>query len=81
VRRQSKSTKTRTISYGPAALAGPGTIEIEFATGGRMRIARAVDPETLTAATAATPTCVEGEHPYVYLDGIVLKRSWAASPT
>jgi putative transposase len=20
---------------------------------------------------------IEGEHPYVYLDGIVLKRSWA----
>jgi hypothetical protein len=22
-------------------------------------------------------TSIEGEHPYVYLDGIVLKRSWA----
>jgi len=35
-----------------AGLAGPGTIEIEFATGGRMRIAGAVDPATLTAAIA-----------------------------
>ena len=23
------------------------------------------------------PSAIEGEHPYVYLDGIVLKRSWA----
>jgi putative transposase len=22
---------------------------------------------------------IEGEHPYVYLDGVVLKRSWAAT--
>lgn len=36
----------------PAGLAGPGTIEIEFATGARMRIAGAVDPATLTAAIA-----------------------------
>jgi transposase-like protein len=24
---------------------------------------------------------IEGKHPYVYLDGIVLKRSWAGKPT
>src|ERR1700693_3596113 len=34
----------------PAGLAGPGTIEIEFATGARMRITGAVDTTTLTAA-------------------------------
>ena len=37
----------------PAALAGGGTIEIEFATGARMRITGAVDQSTLTAAVAA----------------------------
>ena len=37
----------------PAALAGAGTIEIEFATGARMRITGAVDPAALTAAVAA----------------------------
>lgn len=36
-----------------ADMAGPGTIEIEFATGGRMRISGAVDAGTLTAAVAA----------------------------
>lgn len=40
------------IACAPAGLAGPGTIEIEFATGGRMRITGAVDPATLTAAIA-----------------------------
>jgi transposase len=37
----------------PASLAGPGTIEIELATGARMRITGAVDPATLTAVVAA----------------------------
>jgi transposase len=32
---------------------GGGTIEIEFTSGARMRIAGAVDPATLTAAVAA----------------------------
>jgi transposase len=32
---------------------GRGTIEIEFASGARMRIAGAADPATLTAAVAA----------------------------
>jgi transposase len=36
-----------------AALAGSGTIEIEFAAGSRLRIMGAVDPATLTAAIAA----------------------------
>jgi transposase len=36
-------------SAGPAA---PGTIEIEFATGARMRITGAIDAATLTAAVA-----------------------------
>jgi transposase len=31
---------------------GPGTIEIEFATGARMRITGAVDAAALTAAVA-----------------------------
>jgi transposase len=35
------------------APAGPGTIEIEFATGSRMRITGVVDAATLTAAVAA----------------------------
>ncbi len=35
-----------------AGLAGPGTIEIEFATGARMRITGAVDAAALTAAVA-----------------------------
>src|SRR5947199_4154248 len=34
-------------------VAGGGTIEIEFASGARMRIAGAADPATLTAAVAA----------------------------
>ena len=38
---------------GPAGLIGPGTIEIEFASGARMRIAGAADLATLTAAVAA----------------------------
>ena len=37
----------------PAALAGGGTIEIEFVAGARMRITGAVDQATLTAAVAA----------------------------
>ena len=37
----------------PAGLAGGGAIEIEFASGARMRITGAVDPATLTAAVAA----------------------------
>jgi transposase len=37
----------------PAGDAGPGTIEIEFAAGARMRITGAADPATLTAAVAA----------------------------
>ena len=37
----------------PADLAGLGAIEIEFATGARMRITGAVDTATLTAAVAA----------------------------
>jgi transposase len=36
----------------PAGLVGPGTIEIEFAAGARMRITGAVDPATLTTAVA-----------------------------
>jgi transposase len=38
---------------GPAALVVSGTIEVEFASGARMRIAGAVDPATPTAAIAA----------------------------
>jgi transposase len=43
------------IAAGPpsAELAIGGTIEIEFATGARMRITGAVDAPTLTAAVAA----------------------------
>ena len=37
----------------PAGLAGAGTIEIEFATGTRMRIRGAVDVAALTAAVVA----------------------------
>jgi transposase len=37
----------------PAGVIGPGTIEIEFASGARMRITGAADPATLTAAVAA----------------------------
>jgi transposase len=37
----------------PAPGAGGGTIEIEFASGARMRITGAVDQATLTAAVAA----------------------------
>jgi transposase len=36
-----------------AGVVGLGTIEIEFASGARMRIAGAADPATLTAAMAA----------------------------
>ena len=35
-----------------ACVGGPGTIEIEFATGGRMRVTGAVDTAALTAAVA-----------------------------
>jgi transposase len=37
----------------PGGLAGPSAIEIEFASGARMRVTGAVDPATLTAAVAA----------------------------
>ena len=37
----------------PVDLAGGGTIEIEFASGARMRITGAVDPAMVTAAVAA----------------------------
>jgi transposase len=37
----------------PAGLTDRGTIEIEFASGARMRITGAVDPAMLTAAVAA----------------------------
>lgn len=37
----------------PADLAGHGAIEIEFASGARMRITGAVDPAMVTAALAA----------------------------
>lgn len=37
----------------PAGLGGAGTIEIEFATGARLRITGAVDATTVTAAIAA----------------------------
>jgi transposase len=40
----------------PAGVVGPGTIEIEFATGARLRITGAADPATLTAVVAAL-TC------------------------
>jgi transposase len=40
----------------PAGLGGGGAIEIEFATGARMRITGAVDQATLTAAVAALAT-------------------------
>ena len=40
-------------SPAPARLAGGGSIEIEFATGARMRITGAVDQATLTATVAA----------------------------
>jgi transposase len=50
------------MSFAPVRLAadavpgggvGAGTIEIEFATGTRMRITGAADPATLTAVVAA----------------------------
>ena len=37
----------------PGGLAGHGTIEVEFASGARMRITGAVDVGTVTAAVAA----------------------------
>jgi transposase len=37
----------------PGGAVGPGTIEIEFASGARMRITGAADPAALTAAVAA----------------------------
>ena len=37
----------------PAGVVGLGTIEIEFASGARMRITGAAEPATLTAAVAA----------------------------
>jgi len=40
------------VRIAPASLADPGTIEIEFAMGARMRITGAVDAAVLTAAVA-----------------------------
>src|SRR5438876_12181108 len=40
------------VRIAAGALAGPGTIEIEFAAGARMRITGAVDAATVTAAVA-----------------------------
>jgi transposase len=37
----------------PAGLSGGGAIEVEFASGARMRITGAVDPAMLTAVVAA----------------------------
>lgn len=37
----------------PAGVIGPGTIEIEFASGARLRITGAADPATLTTVVAA----------------------------
>jgi transposase len=37
----------------PGGLTGAGAIEIEFASGARMRVTGAVDPATLTAVVAA----------------------------
>lgn len=42
-----------TPEIAPAALGGRGTIEIEFATGTRMRVAGAVDAAMVMAAVAA----------------------------
>jgi transposase len=36
----------------PAAMPGPGIIDVEFANGARMRITGVVDPATLSAAVA-----------------------------
>jgi transposase len=41
------------VRIAPGALAGSGTIEIEFAAGARVRITGAVDAATVTAAVAA----------------------------
>lgn len=43
----------RIVPDAPAGLIGPGTIEIEFASGARMRIAGAANPAALMAAVAA----------------------------
>jgi transposase len=41
------------VRIASGALAGAGTIEIEFTAGARMRITGAVDAATVTAAVAA----------------------------
>jgi putative transposase len=42
------------------------------------RILSSSAPETsLSSVRRGRNRPIEGEHPYVYLDGIVLKRSWA----
>lgn len=43
----------RIVLGAPAGLIGSGSIEIEFASGARLRITGAADPGTLTAAVAA----------------------------
>jgi transposase len=43
----------RIAGIAPSGVAGPGTIEIELAAGGRIRITGAVDAATVTAAVAA----------------------------
>jgi transposase len=43
----------RIVLDAPAGRIGSGSIEIEFASGARMRIAGAADPATLAAAVAA----------------------------
>jgi len=43
----------RVAGAAQAGLAGPGTIEIEFAAGARIRITGAVDAATVTAAVKA----------------------------
>ena len=41
------------LDTAPAEVVDPGTIEIEFASGARLRITGAADPATLTAVVAA----------------------------
>ncbi len=41
------------VQIAPAEVGGRGAIEIEFASGARLRITGVVDPATLTAAVAA----------------------------
>src|ERR1043166_8766283 len=43
----------RIADVAPSGVAGPGTIEIELAAGGRIRISGAGDAATVTAAVAA----------------------------